>query len=239
MKTKFARMVAIVAMASSILIVHRPAMATSLSYTDSIQSPGDNINYSLVYNLLSGNTYSATFTVTHDADTTPEWYAAWFTFNFTSGSNPATITNLVYPSGTGPWSILTSSTQVLKGGGNYGSPLDKGAAGFDVTSIEQGGPADNPTQGIWVTGPLATTTPETFTFDFTTNGGTLHDGVGGNDTPFKVGYYNKNTGATSWTVNRLSAGLDGTSHKVPEPSTLLLLGSGFVGLGLFGRRRKG
>lgn len=235
MKKKLINTVAsIVAMASSLLIMSQPAMATSLSYTDIVQSPGDNINYSLEYNLSTGNTYNATFTVSHDADTTPEWYAAWFTFNFTTGNHAATISNLVGPSGTGPWSVLDSSTQVLKGGGNYGSPLDTGAAGFYVTSIKKPAP-DYPDTGIWVTGPLATTTPETFTFDFTTNGGTLHDGVGTNDMPFKVGYYDKKTGDTKWTVNRLSAGLDGT-QTVPEPSTILLLGSGLIGLAGFARR---
>lgn len=214
-----------------------PVGAITLSYTDTVQSPGNSINYLLDFGVPSGNTYNATFTVSHTADTTPEWYAAWFTFNFSTGSNPATIANLTDPSGTGPWSVLTSSTDVLKGGGQYGSPLDAGAAGFYVASIASGAPADSPTQGIFVTGSLVTTTPKTFTFDFTTNGGTLHDGVGDNEMPFKVGYYNKDTGATKWTVNRLSAELDVT--KVPEPGTLLLLGSGILGIGLMGRKFRG
>jgi len=203
--------------------------ATTLVYTDNLEVPasgGNAITYSLTYNLLSNSTYDATFSVSHLLDTSPEWYASWFTFNFSTANSSATIGSLVGPASTGPWSILTSATEVLGGGENYKNPLDTGAAGFYVTSIASPTP-DYPTEGIWLTGAdLAT---KTFNFQFTTNGGTLHD----DDMPFKVGYYKD--GDTKWTVNQLSKEL--VVAPVPEPGTMMLFGIGMLGLAVYGKRR--
>jgi len=216
-----------------------PAAAISyLKYvdTDSSAAIGNDITYSLSYNNVAGNAYEAVLTISHLTDTVPEWYAGWFTFNFASGSNPAEIDLLLSPIGTGPWSVLASSTEVLSGGGQYKSPLDAGAAGFYLDAIAQVAVPTDPAQGAWVTGPLNTTTPLTFSFNFMTTG-VLHTGEAEDGMPFKVGYYSLMTNETKWIVNQLSKPLeDSPGFPVPEPATATLI---LVGLAwTFGRVRK-
>ncbi len=203
-----------------------PVGATVLSYTDT--QFGNDITYSLNYSLVSGNTYDATFTVSATTGGTPLEYIGWVDFNF-SGGTQADITNLSAPGGTGPWSVQDSNQntneQILSGGGNY-SPIGGNFwSGFYVTSFGQSTGPVVESQGLKVT-QLASPATYTFSFDFTVPSPFAEN------MPFQVGYYDGLTGAGEIRTSRLSENL-----SVPEPSALLLLGSGLLGLRLLGRKR--
>jgi hypothetical protein len=150
----------------------------------------------------------------------------WITFKLDSNNGLWDITSLVAPVSTGPWSVSdvnqNTDVKVLGGGGNYNNLRMNGSAGFYVTSLAEGDPADNITEGILLTGGPITTT---FSFAFTVPNIVKTEYI-----EFQVGYYDGLTGAGKPEVNQLSKNL-----TVPEPGILILLGIAITAVGIASR----
>jgi len=219
-----------------------PAAATPVTYeytsTSTDGGPGAGITYTLVIDDVTG---AATFTVDGTTAATEVWQAGWFTFKFVGGNTPSDITSLTSPDGTGPWSIAdvneNTNIKVLQGG-TYNRLLVGSSTGFYVTSLAQGLPADDPTQGVCVTALYCSSDlPATFTF--TVLG--LPEGWSPDTISFQVGYYDGQTQKTKWITNQLSEVLDETGlppEAVPDGgATVGLLGLAMLGLWYMTKRR--
>jgi hypothetical protein len=191
---------------------------------------GDNpITYTLELTPTATTTYDATFTITSDPvsgfSTTSDWYGGWFAWKFSSNST-ATISGLTDPT-PGDWSVGKLSDAVLWGGGGTQPYLESNFAGFHLDSLETS--TAIPTNGVLLTDDDPGLT-SVFAFSLEVSGliePTLTTGI-----PFKAGLYDGlTTGAENVRFNQLSE-----SAVTPEPATLLLLGSGLLGLAGFRRK---
>jgi hypothetical protein len=205
-------------------MVATPVAASPISYeytsTALDGGPGAGISYALVIDDVSG---AATFTVDGASASSELWYGGWFTFKFIEGATPSDITSFGPPASSGPWSVAdvnqNSAVKVLQGG-THNQLLNGASTGFYVTSLAENGAADDPTQGVCLTGCLPLDLPSVFTFTVTLPSGWDRDII-----PFQVGFYGEPNRQGKWTTNQLSRELD-PPNDVPDGGDTFALMAG-------------
>src|ERR1044071_6579992 len=147
--------------AIGILALAVPASASSITYEyisdvsvdgpnkDGAASTGT-VTYTLVIDDVTG---AAEFSIDGSITAAEVWQAGWFSFKLDEGTTALALSGLSWDPAatTGPWAINDGSTNVLQAGGGYGSITQGGRSAIYVSSLAQGGAADDVTQGVCLT----------------------------------------------------------------------------------------
>lgn len=207
----------------ALLSTPAPAIAVALGFTDDFTKTGFDIEYTLAVTPLSSDTYQGVFTISSSSTSADPWYIGAFDFKFFDGAGNVIpdITGISFTGSTGPWSIADVGNPNVS---IQGWSRQDGRAGFYLTDLEASQIFANAQKGVYVSG----TNDASFTFTFLNNGGTLNE----ISMPFQVAYFDGAKNQNGLYFGQLSADL-----AVPEPGTMVLLGSGLIGLAGYGRKR--
>jgi hypothetical protein len=214
-----------IALSLSFIVIPSICLAVNYTWEDNTGITG-NI-YTLDY---TGSTITIDVYTTNGGPTVDNWYIDWIQFKITSKaitlSGPLSVENVessafldVIPTNDPGWNFTTSASPVTLQ--KFGSNLPNG--GFNLlywTGIVE--PYTNSDSGVLLNGNHYQWILENV--DLGSQDLLI-------DPTLKVGYYDS--------FNELSGQFDTRqmSQKVPEPSTLLLLGAGLIGFGILGRRK--
>ena len=210
------------------------AGAIPLTYTD-IDS---DITYTLNIEKASKGTHlTATFTIATGEATPSDLRVGWVAFELSpKGKSTVGAVNDV-PDSTGKWSAGNDKSVKLPWGSNGNGkkkPFQKeGWVGFYSQEIvkekgKSGGLA------LAANTPSSTIPPYTFEFKINDPDMLFSEEMPFEGIPFKVGFYGEHPGKKD---KIKTSNAPGTFSSVPEPATLLLVGSGLLLVGLFGRRK--